>query len=421
VKIALLAIFHFVCAYKRPRNAKIASKNQRPNPRRGKGKPNAQNARQKSQSKNQKNASPKKKQPKIDQNRPRKPNNRGAIVNMRDFMEYSQYKIKDKGVLIAKDEPIGVIASNDSASYGVLATYVINPGNATTFPLLSQEAAVYETYRFEMLEFYTVPLVSEYATGGQTGEVAIAVNFNASLPQPATQTAMLTLEPVDANLPCLPLCIQCPSTAMHKQSNAKFVRTGNLPGQSDIKEYDVGNLYLTGEGLSASQFNACRLFVRYKCRLFTRVNLVNQGAPTNNSVSQFVSKASEALTTSVPYVMLFADVTGTDGYVNGLNITNTSGTLTPLAGNYLCNYYIQFTSNGNSTIFEGYLQKNSAVQPNSTVIPYYSLPSAAYAVYTITGSVYVSCSGTDTLKLYAGSNFSTGATTVDAILTITAI
>jgi len=351
--------------------------------------------------------------------------NRGLFLSKRvqvnDNMNYTQRSTQDKGVLIVKEEPIGVIASNDSASFGVLATYPLNPGQATTFPLLSQEAIDYETYLFESLEFFTVPYVSEYATGGQTGEVSIAVNFNASLPQPASQTAALTLDPCDGNLPCLPLSIVCPKDAMHKRSNGKFVRTGNLPGQSDIKEYDVGNLYVTCEGLSASQFNVCRLFVRYRCRLFTRVNLSLQGAPTNNSVTQLIDTAGANLTTATPYTMLLADTTLTDGYVNGLNAVNTSGSILLPAGNYLISYSLFYTATGNVTVFEGYLKKNSTKVPNNSIYPLNAFPSGAYANFTISSQYYVSLNGTDTLQLIAYCTFSTNAVAVNGVVTIAAI
>jgi hypothetical protein len=283
-------------------------------------------------------------------------NSKSTRVQINDNMQFAQRAQKDRGILVVKEEPIGVIASNNSASFGVLATYAINPGQATTFPLLSQEASEYETYEFELLEFFTVPMVSEYATGGQTGEICIAVNFNASLPQPASQTAALTLEPCDANLPCLPLDIRCPRDQMCKRSNAKFVRTGNLPGQSDIKEYDVGNLFVTGEGLSATQFNAQRLFVRYRCRLFTRVNLVNQGAPSNNSVSVFQSTTAESATTAMSKKMAMATSS-----TNGVSVVNTTGSFVLPAGLYLCDVMVTINSSGatfsNATLD---IQKNAS-------------------------------------------------------------
>jgi len=353
--------------------------------------------------------------------RPRGRNNKlSTRVSLNDNMNFAQRSGQNQSVLVVKEEPIGVIASNNSANFGVLANYAINPGQATTFPLLSQEAAEYETYMFEALEFFTVPLVSEYAAGGQTGETVIAVNFNASLPTPGSQTAALTLEPCDGNLPCLPLEIRCAKEMMHKRSNAKFVRTGNLPGQSDIKEYDVGNLFVTGEGLSATQFNVCRLFVRYRCRLFTRVNLAGQGAPANNSVSQLLANANEVMTSTVLYTLLFADTMLADGYYNGLNVVNAAGAITLAAGNYMIFAVVSFTFTGNSTIAEIGIYKNALVATITTsgALEY---PSGAYPFLTVDGACFVTMNGTDTISVKAISTFSTGALHANGILTIVAI
>jgi len=333
-------------------------------------------------------------------------------------MNYSQRSTSDKGVLIVKEEPIGVIASNDSASFGVLATYPLNPGQATTFPLLSQEAIDYETYLFESLEFFTVPYVSEYATGGQTGEVSIAVNFNASLPQPASQTAALTLDPCDGNLPCLPLSIVCPKDAMHKRSNGKFVRTGNLPGQSDIKEYDVGNLYVTCEGLSASQFNVCRLFVRYRCRLFTRVNLSLQGAPTNNSVTQLQDTQGN-LTTGTPYQPLLAAAASTTIVsVNGLNVVNTSGSIIPPAGLYLIDITCYFTNSGGNNATQRIMNysKNGNIQNGSVQ---FEGPAIQQSELSKTG--FISCNGTDAITISITSTFSAGTELVTTVFRLVSI
>lgn len=193
---------------------------------------------------------------------------------------------QDRGILIDKTEPIGVIETDGSGNFNICDTFAVNPGQSKTFPILSQEAKVYEKYMFEELEFFTVPLVSEYAIGGQQGQIALAINYNPALPPPASQTAALSLKPYDANLPCLPLKIRCTKPDL-TQTTAMFVRTSNLPGNSDIKTYDVANLFVTCEGLYETNFSACRLFVRYKCRLFNRVVLTDQGAPMNMSCSYF--------------------------------------------------------------------------------------------------------------------------------------
>lgn len=346
--------------------------------------------------------------------KPQGRNNRlSTKVRINDNMNFAQRSGENRSVLVIKEEPVGLIASNNSANFGVLATYAINPGQANTFPLLSIEAAEYETYLFELLEFFTVPLVSEYASGGQTGETSIAVNFNASLPQPASQTAQLTLEPCDANLPCLPLDIRCPKEAMHKRSNAKFVRTGNLPGQSDIKEYDVGNLFVTGEGLSATQFNVCRLFVRYRCRLFTRVNLTNQGAPNNNSVSQFESNAETSGSSTVAKQMLLATTR-----VNGLNAVNTGGSIVIPAGNYLL--FITVTSvntTANMTLNQLNIYKNGG-QIGYTIANY---EVGSCTDLSLSDSMFITSNGTDAYTFQVTTTYSGGSNSQNIILMFVSI
>jgi hypothetical protein len=341
-------------------------------------------------------------------------NSRSTMVQINDNMQFAQRSQKDKGILVVKEEPIGIIISNDSNNFGVLNTFPINPGQAGTFPLLSQEAAEYETYEFELLEFFTVPLVSEYAVGGQTGEVCLCVNFNASLPQPASQTAALTLEPCDANLPCLPLDIRCPRDQMCKRSNAKFVRTGNLPGQSDIKEYDVGNLFVTGEGLSATQFNVCRLFVRYRCRLFTRVNLTLQGAPINNSIVQYYSTESLGSTGVQQQLLL-----GTVFKTNGLNAVNTAGSIVLPAGNYFITFSGVFRSGFTTSVQQAELDLKFNGSSLLITPIYFGEISGAPGVQfiSISGSTWCNCDGVNAISMYATSNF-TAATNVSSELNI---
>jgi hypothetical protein len=281
---------------------------------------------------------------------------------------------QDRGILIDKEEPVGVIASDGTIDFHICAQYGINPGQANLFPILSQEAKVYEKYMFEELEFFTVPLVSEYAQGGQQGETALAINYNPALPAPASQTATLSLKPYNANLPCLPLRIKSTRSDL-TQTTAMYVRTGMLPGNTDIKTYDVGNLYVTCEGLSPTDFNICRLFVRYKCRLYNRVVLTNQGAPTNNACSFLTNVSGAVLDSSGTYKTIdFGGISSSNFQrCNGLGVINNAGDLTIPTGNYNIdlNCYINRTSSVNGITNYGctlYLNGN-AQYPNATAGP----------------------------------------------------
>lgn len=273
----------------------------------------------------------------------------------------------DKGILIEKTEPVGVIESDGSGEFHICDRFALNPGQTKTFPILSQEAKVYEKYMFEELEFFTVPLVSEYALGGQQGEVSLAVNYNPALPPPASQTAALSLKPYDANLPCLPLKVRCARPDL-TQTTAMFVRTGGLPGNADIKTYDVGNLYVTCEGLYETPFNINRLFVKYKCRLFNRVVLTDQGAPQNMSCTYVGQGAGQQATKAADTLMLYPQVT-----CNGLNFTgmDTGSLIVPGSGNYMIDVsaFTYRPNNGQPTTDDIHVFRSTLSVNGQTIYP----------------------------------------------------
>jgi hypothetical protein len=325
---------------------------------------------------------------------------------------------------VVAEETIAIQPSNNSANFGVLNVYNINPGNATTFPLLSQEAAVFETYKFEYLEFYSVPSVSGYAAGGQTGSVSLSVDFNASHAQPISYTAAVDLDPADEDLPCNDLRIILPPEKMHAQNIAKFIRTGGLPGSSDIKTYDVGNLFICAEGLSATQFNVNRLYCRYKCHLYTRVDVAGAGAPQNNSVTSLVDSQA-ALTTLTPYQPLLAATATTARPVsNGISVVNTAGSIVPPAGNYLLNVSTTFSSSSQvlSTCILNVLKNTIAQNPIANGNTYeFNNTAALTGDVTLSGSIYVTCNGTDAITLSIEAIFSAGTVNATTSFVLVAI
>jgi len=325
---------------------------------------------------------------------------------------------------VVAEETIAIQPSNDSANFGVLNVYNINPGNAITFPLLSQEAAVFETYKFEYLEFYSVPSVSGYAAGGQTGSVSISVDFNASHAQPISYTAAVDLDPSDEDLPCNDLRIILPPEKMHAQNLAKFIRTGGLPGSSDIKTYDVGNLFVCAEGLSATQFNVNRLYCRYKCHLYTRVDVAGAGAPQNNSVT-FLVDYDAALTTATPYQPLLASTNTTARAVtNGIGVVNTAGSIVAPAGNYLlmCSMVANAANNTGSTFYLNVF-KNAVLQNpiSNTATAANTVTSALTEYITLNTSQYITCNGTDAITLSIEGVFGSGGGTATTTFLLVAI
>jgi hypothetical protein len=166
---------------------------------------------------------------------------------------------------IEEDEYIGEV--NGSVSFATTG-YNINPGQAGTFPWGNKISQLYERYDFNYLEFYVCSEVSAYATQGQTGVVVLSCDYDASDVAPTTKQQVEDTDP--HTKPCLP-SVQSPirlilDCAEMRSSDAKYVRPGAQPANTDIKTYDAGILYVSTQGNQNTTVIG-ELHVRYKCTL----------------------------------------------------------------------------------------------------------------------------------------------------------
>lgn len=235
------------------------------------------------------------------------------------------------------DEPVGApfIGNNPSGTvYGSIAynqnIYPINPGQSQMFPRLSRTATLYERYKFDFLEFYYQHDVSEYNPEGTSGLVYLSCKYDAAAPPPATTTQIDSSEPKVRCMPSENAVLNVPSAQLHPRGDPKFVRPGALPGGSDIKLYDVGNLFVTTSGQVADTTEIGKLYVRYRGHFYTEV-LESTGvlqAPLNNQVAIFQKTGATILDPATV-------VTFPTSVFNGLLITgNTSGAFVFPVGNY---------------------------------------------------------------------------------------
>jgi hypothetical protein len=166
---------------------------------------------------------------------------------------------------IEEDEYIAEI--NGSVGFAATA-FNINPGQSGTFPWGNKIAQLYERYDFKFLEFYICSEVSAYAAQGQTGVVMMSCDYDASDAAPTTKQQVLDTNP--HTVPCLPsverpivLRLDCREM---RTSDAKYVRPGSQPANTDLKTYDAGILYVSTQG-NANTTNIGELHVRYRCEL----------------------------------------------------------------------------------------------------------------------------------------------------------
>jgi hypothetical protein len=291
---------------------------------------------------------------------------------------------------VEEDEYITDIAG--STGFATTA-FPVNPGQAGTFPWLSKQAAQWEKYRWEYLEFYYKPEVSAFATQGQSGKVILSMDYDASDAPPTSKQQCEDTDPHTDAMPYEDLLLELDPRQMFEMADSKYVRPGGLPGSTDIKTYDSGNLSVS---TIANQGTALlgELHVRYAVIFEVPVLESTTGSTAaNNQVALFVDTASNAGTTGVQQTLPLANAVA-----NGLGAVNTAGSIVLPSGNYLIDVSVIATAAAAISINRLALQKNGGNLPGSSTSRYV-LTAAGLTQDVISIPYFVSCNGTDALTL----------------------
>jgi hypothetical protein len=238
--------------------------------------------------------------------------------------------------LIEEDEYVTEVYG----SVGFATTqYVVNPGQSSTFAIGSQIASLFNEYEFEMLEFYLTSEVSGYATQGQTGVVILSADYDVSDAAPSTKKNVE--DTIPHTEPCLPstsvvlLRLDC---ATMKRGDAKFVRPGLQPANTDLKTYDCANVYVSTQGNQNTNLIG-ELHVRYRVKCFEPI--LPGGASLNGTAGAQLLMTSqtvgEAAGNSTTYVASFLGSQNPAIIANGIGATYapTTGIFTLPNGNYI--------------------------------------------------------------------------------------
>jgi hypothetical protein len=127
-----------------------------------------------------------------------------------------------------------------SSNFVVQRRFALNPGIPASFPWLSTMAKSWEKYVFRRLkfEYYT-------RTGTQTaGSVLLSPDYDAADVAPATEQVASSYNGTVEDAPWKDMKIDLPMSRMHEKGEPKFVRTGPLAANLDIKTYDAGNMHV---------------------------------------------------------------------------------------------------------------------------------------------------------------------------------
>jgi hypothetical protein len=294
---------------------------------------------------------------------------------------------------------------NGSVTFANGAALAINPGQAQTFPWLSTIAARYEKYRFKRLRFYYKPMVTQFTSNYNTGKVMMNCDYDASDPPPSSKQQVEDSEPHVDGMPYQSFSFVLDPREMNgMKSDAHYVRPAGLPGGTDIKTYDVGNLFLSTVG-QAGTGAIGELRVEYDVELSVPILENDEKAPANNSVLFCNAASTVALTTSV------ASNLPLDVVSNGIGSTLTADTFTLFPGNYTLNWTFHAISTAQSLVL---VTTDLYDVTNSTTLSYgLSNSSNAYLgnIWSQSGSWYLQVGTTTTYAITGQAIFSSGAVT----------
>lgn len=149
------------------------------------------------------------------------------------------------------------------AAHNVVA---LQPGLAASFPWLSGLAARYEKYRFRKLSYRFVPIVS----ASTNGVVGMIPDYDALDPAPVTFITAMQYAGAKSSPVWQQFSVSVPRRILCPSDDTYYVRTEGLGAAvADLKTYDLGNLFITCEGMAADHTVVGHLYVDYTIELIT--------------------------------------------------------------------------------------------------------------------------------------------------------
>jgi hypothetical protein len=374
----------------------------------------------------------KKQQPKRNRNRNRKNqkgkgnNGKNQVRSITDFpLGTSQRQGFNRNAqfkIVTKDEYVADVAGTVAFT---TTQFAVNPGQKATFPWLAPEALQWEKYEFLKLRFYLKPEVTQYTNNANQGKVILSFDSDASDPPPLNKQEAEDVMPMADGMSYQQVDLNIPKFILNSHLDSFYVRPANLPGGSDIKTYDLGNLFVSTIGQGGAVANMMELRVEYTCKLMIPILENTAAAPQNNQVS-LLADSKAALTTGVQYQPLFATAASTSLPVtNGLNVVNTGGSIVPPPGNYLLDLNFNFNVTNDTNVIDGlevFVSKNNVIQNQGSYGPTTANfgITAGVSGLLIPCNTFISCNGTDTITTAVTAYF-TSPTTCTSIFRLVSV
>lgn len=154
-----------------------------------------------------------------------------------------------------------------------LESEIINPGNQSLFPWLSQIAPAYQSYQFLGLAMELKTLSSDYAQNMALGSIFMATNYNVGTDAPTTKAELENMEYSTSSKPSCSLIhfVECDPDQTINNGHLFIAPNGNygtVNTTTDPRFYDLGTIHFGSQGIPIGGASICERWVTYEVALF---------------------------------------------------------------------------------------------------------------------------------------------------------
>jgi len=249
-----------------------------------------------------------------------------AMAYISNWREPQYVHRSSKGCRVRHLELVTTLTGNMLFGATQFLEYALNPGDAATFPWLSNVALDFEQYTFHGLSFIFVPSVGTSVAGN----VVIAPAYD---PQESpltnngafslTEGELLTYEDRAFGVPYAPLACHLNVKDMFPTGPRKYVQLQGY--RSDLRTSSCGSLWALGYGATADNTTFGRLFVEYDVEFFVAARDfgANESLQPGNNV-EWVGTVAGSLSTGVfANLMTSAQTPSRGGDPDGFTLLST--------------------------------------------------------------------------------------------------
>lgn len=185
------------------------------------------------------------------------------------------------------EEYVQDIVASATADAFSAARFPVQPGISTLFAWLAEQAINYQEYRFRKLAFR----YESDQPASAPGKVMFAFSPDAADPVPLNKQEMLEYGIKGKSGVWQEFTMAVPMA--EALGSRRYIRTGTLAANLDIKTYDLGALFVATSGVAASA-NIGELYIQYEIELITPVVQSLQAALARSATITGASSITEA-------------------------------------------------------------------------------------------------------------------------------